>query len=826
MSWKQVSDRRRCTHCNGNHWCRYSADGDAELCMQVLDDPGAIRKTNKRGEEFALYFRNSGSDASREVYTREDDPIADVDTLDAVYKALLAELVLSVEHSENLMSRGLSEEWIARAGYKTISGRVRQSTLEQLVRRFGVATLKTVPGFIEESTGMFFNSPNGILVPARDSQKRIIGLKVRRDEALRSADRYRWITSRSDDYPGPSPGSPCHVPLWDGGHVDEIRITEGEIKADVATELSGMLTISIPGATAIRSCLRALEDLHPQSVVLAWDADKARIPEPVEGERPRKRNYVAIGLQNAALLLHSKGYNVSVEHWPISQGKGIDDMLSQRRQSAIIRYDGERAWRVIEQTLLRVGENPLPEVKRLANPAMADESSFSPDDRADEVFPEIPPDESWREDLPRRENGDVICRLSSLADILKHDGQWAGRLAFDEMSQMPLLDGLPIQEPLGMLQIQERVEKVWDMTIETSKITGAVLLVASDNKFHPVRRYLSGLRWDGVPRVERIVPEILRIEDPQPLDSTYVRMMLLSAVRRMLAPGTKVDTTFVLQGPQGAKKSTFFRELGSPWFSDTHMNIEDRDGKMQLASSWIYEWGEIEKITTLKHGALVKSFLSSSEDTVRLPYARTVTKMPRHTIIVGTTNEDEFLTDSTGDRRYWVVRVRRQINAELLREWRDQIWAEAMAIAAEGERVEPHYLNADQEKSRAGANEQFRTADLWMDIVVRWLASQVKLCGCYQLEEVFLHALGMEPKEVTRGDERRMGAILRELGFERSSSKITFFRDRKRFWARAWLTPKAGPWVNADYPTDIAPLNDSYTPVPTSLANKTNQRGW
>lgn len=827
MAWKQVSDRRRCGHCNSNHWCRYSADGDAELCMHNLDDPGAFRRTNARGEEYALYFRTPATEASREAYVREEEPVADPDVLDAVYNALLSELSLSLEHRENMLSRGLSEDWILRAGYRSIVGEIRPAIMERLTRRFSPAVLKLVPGFVEERNGFIFVSPKGILVPARDSKKRIVGLKVRRDEAQRSSDRYRWITSRSDDYAGPSPGSPCHVPLWDGGEVSEIRITEGEIKADVATQISGVLTISIPGATAIRSCLKALEDLHPSSVILSWDADKARIPEQAEEGKPRRRNYVAIGLQNAALLLHSRGYEIAVEHWPIAQGKGIDDMLSQRREGAVTIYRGERAWRVIEQTLIRVGENPLPEVKRLANPVMAEDASFSAEDRAEEVFPEIHTDESWIDNLPRRENGDVICRLSSLAAILKNDDQWAGRLAFDEMAMMPLLDGVPVQEPLGMLQIQERVENAWDMTIEQSKITGAVLLVASENKFHPVRRYLSGLRWDGVERIDRIVSDVLRIEEPQPLDSTYVRMMLLSAVRRMLSPGTKVDTTFVLQGPQGAKKSTFFRELGSPWFSDTHMNIEDRDGKMQLASSWIYEWGEIEKITTLKHGALVKSFLSSSEDTVRLPYARTISRMPRHTIIVGTTNEDEFLMDSTGDRRYWVVRVRQQINAELLREWRDQIWAEAMVLANEGERVQPHYLNAEQERSRAGTNEQFRSGDLWQDIVVRWLASQAQLCGCYQLEEVFQLALGLAAKDVNRGDERRMSALLRELGFERSANKVTFFRDRKRFWARAWLTPTDGPWVNAEFPPKIHKLNDTFTPLPTALPQpQQGQRSW
>jgi hypothetical protein len=764
--------------------------------MHNLDGPKARRQVNARGEEYALYFAGESAPELGRTYEKDDDGSADPDQLHAVYEALLDTMPLTPEHRENLLARGLSESWIERAKYRSCSSDFDGKTIAKLRRLFSTDTLRKIPGFIETNTGFIFNAKSGIVVPARDPKQRIIALKLRRDEATRSSDRYRWITSRTDDYPGPSPGSPAHVPLWKKGPVKEVRITEGELKADVATELSGILTISIPGATAIRSCLNALAELGPKKVRLAWDADKARVPEPVEEGKPRKRNFVAIGLQSAALTLKGKGYEISVEHWPIAQGKGIDDMLSQRRDSSVVQYAGERAWRVIEQTLIRVGEDPLPEVKQLANPRMAEEPEFQPDDRADEVFPDIPPASDWLEQLPRRENGAVICRVSSVAAILRNDPQWAGRLAFDEMSRMPLLDGREIEEPVGMVKIQEALENSWDFTIDTSKMTMATLLVANERSFHPVRRYLSGLRWDGKPRIERIVSHILRIKEPQTLDGTYVRMMLLSAVRRITSPGTKVDTTFVLQGPQGAKKSTFFRVLGAPWFSDTHMNIDDRDGKMQLAANWIYEWGEIEKITTLKHGSLVKSFLSSSEDTVRLPYAKAVSRIPRHSIIVGTTNEEHFLTDSTGDRRYWVVKVSQPINEELLREWRDQIWAEAVHLASAGERTEPHYLSAEQEQSRATANEQFKTTDVWDDIVVRWLNHQDHILGCYSLDEVFRLALGVDPKDIRKGDEMRMAKILRNLGFIHSSNKVTFWRNGKKLWMKVWLTPDTGPWVN------------------------------
>lgn len=796
--------------------------------MYALDNPGAVRRTNQRGEEYALYFSAEASDANaapREVHV-EEEKIAPPDERSEVYEDLLSRLSLTLEHRENLISRGLGEEWIERAKYRSMPSRIESAAIDDMRKHFGRNVLLAVPGFIEQNAKIIFSSPTGIIVPARDTKRRIIALKIRRDEATRSSDRYRWITSRTDDYDGPSPGSPCHVPLWTGGSTREVRVTEGELKADVATFISGILTISIPGATAVRSCVESLADLGPKTVRLAWDADKGRIPEEAPEGQPRRRNFVAVGLQRAALMLSQKGYKISVEHWPIAQGKGIDDMLSQRRDSYIGVYEGERAWRVIEQTMKRVGETPSPEVTQKANPRLAEDPEFVPPDHAEEVFPELPPNNQWMEDLPRRENGGIICRLSSLAMILRNDQNWAGRLAFDEMSRMPLLDGREIEEPVGMLPIREQVETQWDMTVGAQQLTESVLLVAHEHKFHPVRRYLSGLRWDGKPRIDRIVKEILRIDNEQPLDSIYVRMMLIASVRRIMTPGTKVDTTFVLQGPQGAKKSTFFRLLSHPWFSDTHMEITDRDGKMQLAAAWIYEWGEIEKITTLKHGAYVKSFLSSSEDTVRLPYARSVSRIPRHTIIVGTTNEEQFLTDNTGDRRYWVVKVTNPIDADKLRQWRDQIWAEAMTVAAQGESAEPHFLNAEQESTRAKANEQFRTSEMWEDVVVKWLAEQKTLCGLYTLDEIFKYALNIEAKDVSGSDERRMAKILRSLGFTGTTDKVTFFRSAKRLRLRGWLTPPHGPWVNDLNPRPVLRPDDPHSPTPTALNLTSSTNRW
>ncbi len=140
--------------------------------------------------------------------------------------------------------------------------------------------------------------------------------------------------------------------------------------------------------------------------------------------------------------------------------------------------------------------------------------------------------------------------------------------------------------------------------------------------------------------------------------------------------------------------------------------------------------------------------------------------------------------------------------------------------------MQPHYLNVDQEQTRAINNDQYRRSEMWSDIVVRWLSAQSKLLGCYTLDEVFSGALGVEPKDVSKGEEQRMVSVLRTLGFANSKNKVTFLRDRKKFWLKAWLTPATGPWVNEGVETPVLKVDDPYSPHPTPLVLNSAQKRW
>jgi hypothetical protein len=151
-----------------------------------------------------------------------------------------------------------------------------------------------------------------MLIPVRDIDGRIVALKVRADHP---GDGPKYTTISSAKYGGPSPGAQVHVPLH-SGQGDTVRLTEGELKADVATVLSGLCTISIPGVAMWRKALPVLEGWRPQQVLLAFDADWRTNP------------HVAQALGHAALALVKAAYEVQVEDWAPALGKGVDDLLA------------------------------------------------------------------------------------------------------------------------------------------------------------------------------------------------------------------------------------------------------------------------------------------------------------------------------------------------------------------------------------------------------------------------------------------------------------------------------------------------------------------
>jgi hypothetical protein len=240
--------------------------------------------------------------------------------LDRVYHAVLTALPLSPAHRQALLQRGLADSEIHRRQYGTLPLKGRAALAQRIVNWWGADVCAQVPGFhIAERNGRRWWSlagAAGLLIPVRNLDGQIVALKVHADAPGK--------------HDGPSPGAQVHVPLHEGPTGDTVRLTEGELKADLATALSGLFTVSIPGVAMWRKAFPVVQALRPQRVLLAFDADWRTNP------------HVAQALGQAVFALVKASYEVQVEIWEPALGKGIDDLLAAGhtpvRQSAALAF--------------------------------------------------------------------------------------------------------------------------------------------------------------------------------------------------------------------------------------------------------------------------------------------------------------------------------------------------------------------------------------------------------------------------------------------------------------------------------------------------------
>jgi hypothetical protein len=204
-----------------------------------------------------------------------------------------------------------------------------------------------------------------------------------------------------------------------------------------------------------------------------------------------------------------------------------------------------------------------------------------------------------------------------------------------------------------------------------------LLNVASDNnRFHPVLDYLSGLKWDGVARVDRWLVDYVGAEDT-PLNQEFGRLMLIGGIRRVLEPGCKFDHCLVIEGPQNAGKSTVAAILGGAWYSDNlRLGVDPKLTIEAIRGRWVVEIPELSGMMSREVEA-VKAQITTQVDRARPAYGRQVVESPRQCIFIGTTNDDRYLRDRTGNRRFLPVRCG-AIDLVGLRRDRDQLWAEAL----------------------------------------------------------------------------------------------------------------------------------------------------
>jgi hypothetical protein len=379
--------------------------------------------------------------------------------------------------------------------------------------------------------------------------------------------------------------------------------------------------------------------------------------------------------------------------------------------------------------------------------------------------------------------GPMVCdmrgeHLANVASNALHIARmrWGALVWKDAFTGYRMLGTRPLISETDGMRLAAHVNQ----TPGGSKITWQMMskaldVVADDCVVDPIREWLESLAWDGTPRLDHMAEDIFGVtgvgEDQ--LERLILRKLMIASVARQFRPGAKFDVMVVLEGRQGTRKSTAIRTLfGEAYTASFDADMQSKDFKMLLGGHLAVEIAELASLDK-SHQNVVKSLLSETTDVFRPPYGRHVERRARRCVIIGSTNDPEYLVDLTGNRRYWPLRCG-MVDTDLLLEQRDQLWAEAVAAFRAGESWHevPGRVVEEQEERTA--------ADPWDAVLEGWLVGRA---GPVKMADVLTDALQIPVERQGMATQKRAGGALRRAGWRkggggRQGGKVWVHPDR------------------------------------------------
>lgn len=400
---------------------------------------------------------------------------------------------------------------------------------------------------------------------------------------------------------------------------------------------------------------------------------------------------------------------------------------------------------------------------------------------------------AWQAQLRRNMLGQPERNEVNVIIALDGDPAFAGAIVFDEFRQeITVLRPMPWEceaiIPRPWRDVDDTLFAEWlqrrDVNVAPHVVSRAVQAFARKHSAHPVREYLARLRWDGVKRLDKWTVTHLGADDND-LNGAFGAMWMLSAVARIMRPGCKADCAIILEGPQGARKSSALRTLAvnDKWFIDDLKDLSSKDTLQQICGAWIVEIAELDAMHKAEV-TRIKAFLSGGKDKFRPPYGRYQVEIPRQCVFAGTVNPDTYLRDDTGNRRFWPIRCG-YIDIGAIERDRDQLWAEAVHEFKAGR---SWWLTDQIMISKAtAAQEERREDDAWIERIDAYLridflrdpqqgARRLEPLSSVTTGEVLEKALGMTPGQWRKADEQRATSCLKRLGFEKGKRDSTGIR--------------------------------------------------
>lgn len=447
-------------------------------------------------------------------------------------------------------------------------------------------------------------------------------------------------------------------------------------------------------------------------------------------------------------------------------------------------------------------------------------------------------DPDWQQLLHRNEEGELKSTLHNVRMIIRNDRRTAGVVAYNEFVQDIVLKFAPGRvkkkrdKSKPVINLEGDLWKIKDelngenwtdthdsyirtvieapttqggygIKITDRDLRASVDICANENRFHPIRDKLESFvdQWDGKHRLETLFIDYLGTED-----TIYYRqaatVMMMGAVARVFEPGHKFDFVAILEGAQGAGKSTFIRTLGMDWYSELTGDIGDTNKMVEaMQGSWIIEIGELSSMHRSEVNDL-KAFVSRTHDKARLAYAKRPVVYPRKCIFIGSTNDREYLRDATGNRRYWPIVCNlegRMIDNPRLAKEIHLIWAEALLMYREMRKTMPIgdlplYLSNKDAAAEAKLIQESKRMETAEDAlaaqILAWLdspevegdgfdgAGQPHTETC--LNQIWAECLG-RTGSIPHNETMKIGKAMQIIGWRRSVGPVFAEKLRKKY---------------------------------------------
>lgn len=427
-------------------------------------------------------------------------------------------------------------------------------------------------------------------------------------------------------------------------------------------------------------------------------------------------------------------------------------------------------------------------------------------------------------------NGDLADDYLCLITLLLLDPDLAGgKIEWNEMDCCITVNRVRAEDAVTVGDIRVAIGSTYSVPSggkrgmrrfvpSDTNVQQAIENIARKNKFHPARDYYNNLApWDGQDYMLPLLKAIGGWKDETGLSGkalewtqktnalalSQLTKTMIGTVARTYVPGCQMDTMLVLKSKQGTKKSSLFRTLApANRFSSTHIEFGSKDSRMTfMQNSWI----EIAELSSMqkKEVGLVKAEITERSDDMRLPYGKMMTKNPRWCILVGSTNDDTFLKDQTGSRRFWIIVVSddHKTDIQYIETIKDQLWAQALALywsadtcpdckaALDGEiRCPTHrwWLSEEEDELREEFNEQFTEQEPYVEPLKAWLRNAItdkkvakqgyypahKNTDALRIHELLEAVGGLTGKDChDRGQQSRMAYALKVCGYVKRHTK-------------------------------------------------------